>query len=144
MQKLLVISISPTIAAGFPEPSLRPIFNLKDLSRATEQRAMTLLRNRFKVRPGFADAHDDGGETLRVVLGVPGVEGDALQVQPAAETDGRDDVLELRDDARVHGGRWGEREGRGWGRTRRSTGRTGNGRVDVRLGRHRRRRVVSR
>ena len=84
-----------------------------------------------EVKPRFTDSHDDGREALRVVLGVPGVKGDALQVEPTAEADRRDDVLKLRDDARVHGGGRCEGERGGGGRTRRRPGRTGNRRVDV-------------
>ena len=43
---------------------------------------------------GLADAHDDGGESLRVVLGVACVQCDRLEVELAAEVARRDDVLQ--------------------------------------------------
>ena len=45
-------------------------------------------------RLGLADAHDDRGETLRVVLGVARVQRDGLEVEAAVEVHGRDDVSE--------------------------------------------------
>jgi hypothetical protein len=42
----------------------------------------------------LTNAHDDGSETLRVVLGVTRVQSDRLQVEASAEVDGRHDVLE--------------------------------------------------
>lgn len=43
---------------------------------------------------GFSNAHDDGCETLRIVLCVSSVQGDGLEIQPTVEIHGRDDVLQ--------------------------------------------------
>ena len=43
-------------------------------------------------RLGFADTHDDGGETLRIVLRVSSVQRDRLEIQTAIDIDRRDDV----------------------------------------------------
>mmetsp|Transcript_30143 Transcript_30143/g.99934 ORF Transcript_30143/g.99934 Transcript_30143/m.99934 type:complete len:279 (+) Transcript_30143:348-1184(+) len=51
------------------------------------------------------DPHDDGGEALRVVLGVAGVHRDGLQVEGDAEVARGDDVLEDWSDAGEAGGR---------------------------------------
>lgn len=49
---------------------------------------------------GVSDTHDDGSETLRVVLGVARMQCDRLEIQAAGEVDGGDQVLQLRRDAR--------------------------------------------
>lgn len=41
---------------------------------------------------GLANAHDDGGETLRVVLRISSVQGNRLEIQAAIEIDRGNDV----------------------------------------------------
>jgi len=41
---------------------------------------------------GLPDAHDDGRETLGVVLGVAGMQGNRLQIQPTVKVDRGNDV----------------------------------------------------
>jgi len=54
-------------------------------------------------RLGVSDTHDDGGETLRIVLGVARVQCDRLEIQATGEVDRSDQVLQLRRDARRRG-----------------------------------------
>lgn len=49
---------------------------------------------------GLTDTHDDGGETLGIVLGVSGVQGNGLEVQAGRQVHGGDDVLQSWHDAR--------------------------------------------
>jgi hypothetical protein len=51
---------------------------------------------------GLANTHDDGSETLWIVLGITCVQGDGLQVKASGEVDSSDDVLESGHDARRH------------------------------------------
>lgn len=48
----------------------------------------------------LTNTHDDGSETLGVVLGVSCVQGDGLEVKTSGEVDGSHDVLKSWDDAR--------------------------------------------
>jgi hypothetical protein len=50
----------------------------------------------------LANTHNDGSETLRVVLGVTRVQGNSLEVKASREVDGSHNVLESRHDARRH------------------------------------------
>ena len=62
--------------------------------------------------PGLPDPHDHGSKPLGVVLGIPGMQGDLLQIQLAAHVDSAHDVLQLGDDIRGRGlDGW---SGRGW------------------------------
>jgi hypothetical protein len=45
-------------------------------------------RRRLRV----SDSHNDGSEPFGVIFCVSGVEGDRLEVEPAVEVDGRDDI----------------------------------------------------
>jgi len=53
-------------------------------------------------RLGLANTHDDGSETLGVVLSVTSVKSDGLEVKASGQVDGSHNVLESRHDARRH------------------------------------------
>ena len=53
--------------------------------------------------PRLPDSHDDGCESLGVELGVPGVQGDLLEVELDAHVDSAHDVLQLGDDVVLRG-----------------------------------------